>query len=236
MKSWQIDLLMLADGLQCEQAVFGKLKAAAADLGFEYCAYGLRTPWPVCKPATFMLNNYPSAWQERYVRNGYMEVDPTVLHAQRSEEPLTWRREVFADSPSFWEEAQAAGLRHGWAQSYLQGSCGGMLTLSRSATPLSDAELIDKEHALRMLVVVAHMRLSKILLPQHFRRKCAPLTSREIEVLKWTASGKTTGEISDLLAVSENTVKFHIRNVIGKLNVTNKTAAAVYAAMSGILR
>lgn len=105
----------------------------------------------------------------------------------------------------------------------------------RSATvTVPSIELAHKEQSLRLLVVVAHMRLSRILLPKHFIQQCGTLTSREIEVLKWIADGKTIGEISDLLAVSENNVKFHIRNVIANFHVTNKTAAAVYAAAAAL--
>lgn len=236
MNIWQLDLLTSIDGLQCEKAIFEKISEAVVKLEFEYCAYGLRTPWPVARPATLMLSNYPAIWQDSYVRNRYVEIDPTVRHAERSDAPFVWRQEMLAAAPSFWEEAQSVGLRVGWVQSCFDGVAkGGMLTVSRSATPLSAAELAHKEQSLRFLVAVAHMRLSQLLLPSHFKQQCGALTSREIEVLKWTADGKTTGEISDLLSVSDCTVKFHIRNVINKLQVANKTAAAVYAAMSGML-
>jgi LuxR family transcriptional regulator len=49
------------------------------------------------------------------------------------------------------------------------------------------------------------------------------------------ADGKTNGEISDILLISENTVKFHVKNVVSKMHVANKTAAVVRAAMSGWL-
>ena len=61
------------------------------------------------------------------------------------------------------------------------------------------------------------------------------LTAREIEVLKWTADGKTSADISSLLDVSENTVNFHVKNAVTKLQTTNKTAATVRAAMLGLL-
>jgi LuxR family transcriptional regulator len=61
------------------------------------------------------------------------------------------------------------------------------------------------------------------------------LTAREIEVLRWTAHGKTVDEISVLLAISVNTVNFHIKNAVAKLHAANKTAAAVRAAMLGLL-
>ena len=63
----------------------------------------------------------------------------------------------------------------------------------------------------------------------------AALTGRETEVLKWTADGKTAGEISDVLGLSENTIAFHMKNAINKLGAANKTAAVIQAAMLGLL-
>lgn len=68
----------------------------------------------------------------------------------------------------------------------------------------------------------------------HLADESPSLTDREVEVLKWTADGKTSGEIADILAVSDNTVNFHIKNAITKLRTANKTAAAVRAAMLGL--
>ena len=61
------------------------------------------------------------------------------------------------------------------------------------------------------------------------------LTTRETEILRWTADGKTAGQISDILTISDNTVNFHIKNAMAKLQTSNKTSAAVRAAMMGIL-
>ena len=61
------------------------------------------------------------------------------------------------------------------------------------------------------------------------------LTSREVEVLKWTADGKSAQDIADILALSKNTVDFHIKNAVTKMQAANKTAAVVRAAMLGYL-
>ncbi|MDO9046340.1 MAG: LuxR C-terminal-related transcriptional regulator [Methylobacter sp.] len=63
----------------------------------------------------------------------------------------------------------------------------------------------------------------------------AKLSNREIAVLRWTADGKTSGEISRILNISERTVNFHINDVVTKLNAVNKTSATVKAAMIGLL-
>ncbi len=53
-----------------------------------------------------------------------------------------------------------------------------------------------------------------------------PLTARELEILQLVASGSTNGEIACRLWVTEQTVKFHLRNVYRKLDVANRTQAS----------
>lgn len=56
-----------------------------------------------------------------------------------------------------------------------------------------------------------------------------PLTRRELEILLLVASGSTNGAIAQRLWVTEQTVKFHLRNIYRKLNVANRTQASHFA-------
>lgn len=51
------------------------------------------------------------------------------------------------------------------------------------------------------------------------------LTAREVEIMKWVQEGKTNWEISRILKLSLNTVKFHMKNILNKLGVENRWAA-----------
>lgn len=62
------------------------------------------------------------------------------------------------------------------------------------------------------------------------------LSEREIEILKWSAQGKTSGEISIILSISEKTVKTHIDHAGKKLNTTNKTHAVATALARGLIK
>jgi two-component system, NarL family, response regulator DegU len=55
------------------------------------------------------------------------------------------------------------------------------------------------------------------------------LTKREVEVLKLLAEGLFNKEIAYMLAISEKTVKNHVSNIFKKINVSDRTQAAVYA-------
>ncbi len=61
------------------------------------------------------------------------------------------------------------------------------------------------------------------------------LTKREIEVLRLVAEGATNIEISNQLFISPHTVKSHIIHIFNKLNVSDRTQAAVWAAQHNML-
>lgn len=61
------------------------------------------------------------------------------------------------------------------------------------------------------------------------------LTPREREVLQLLSQGKTNPEIAGALVISLGTVKIHVEHILSKLNVTDRTQAAVRAAELGLL-
>ncbi|OBZ16089.1 response regulator [Bacillus sp. FJAT-26390] len=60
------------------------------------------------------------------------------------------------------------------------------------------------------------------------------LTEREMDVLKRVAQGRSNQEIADELFIGVKTVKFHITNIFNKLDVDDRTQAAIYAHKQGI--
>jgi len=60
------------------------------------------------------------------------------------------------------------------------------------------------------------------------------LSQREREVLALIAEGLNNQQIAERLGIGEKTVKTHVSNVLGKLNVSDRTQAAVYAWKSGL--
>ena len=75
-------------------------------------------------------------------------------------------------------------------------------------------------------------------LPNAIRRRLSlagkALTATELEILRWASNGKTVWEISQIRATSEATVKFHLRNIYGKLDVNNRVQAMNEAARRGL--
>jgi DNA-binding NarL/FixJ family response regulator len=61
------------------------------------------------------------------------------------------------------------------------------------------------------------------------------LTPREFDVLELVAQGATNAEIAIELAVSENTVKFHMKNILQKLHASNRAEVVSYALRNGLI-
>jgi DNA-binding NarL/FixJ family response regulator len=61
------------------------------------------------------------------------------------------------------------------------------------------------------------------------------LTARELLVLRLVSSGASNPEIADKLSVSVNTVKSHIKNMLAKLQLENRTQLATYALKRGLV-
>jgi NarL family two-component system response regulator LiaR len=61
----------------------------------------------------------------------------------------------------------------------------------------------------------------------------APLTGRELEVLRVIAQGKSNREIAEDLVLAEKTVRTHVSNILGKLHLASRTQAALYALKEG---
>ena len=62
-----------------------------------------------------------------------------------------------------------------------------------------------------------------------------PLTNRELQVLRHVALGLSNREIGRSLGISIETVKEHVQNILRKINVTDRTQAAVWAVRRGIV-
>lgn len=64
--------------------------------------------------------------------------------------------------------------------------------------------------------------------------EAAPLTERELAVLRLVAEGGTDRQIAEALAIRQRTVEWHVSNLLRKLGVGSRTAAAAYAIRHGL--
>jgi DNA-binding NarL/FixJ family response regulator len=100
---------------------------------------------------------------------------------------------------------------------------------------LKDAPQADMIEAIRAV------HAGKRYFPRHIAARLAErmmrtnLTARELEVLKMLARGLTNKEIGGALCISGNTVRNHVKSIIEKLEVSDRTEAATTAIHRGII-
>ena len=81
---------------------------------------------------------------------------------------------------------------------------------------------------------IARKLINELKQPPELTPAQTILTDREVEVLKLVAQGFTNQEIADRLTLSEWTVRTHVRNILDKLHLANRTQAALYALKEGL--
>jgi DNA-binding CsgD family transcriptional regulator len=68
------------------------------------------------------------------------------------------------------------------------------------------------------------------------RRRSRELTDRQLLILRMMAQARSMEEMSRPLGISVNTVKYHVREILAKLNAKNRGHALVIAMREGLLR
>ncbi len=81
---------------------------------------------------------------------------------------------------------------------------------------------------------IARKLINELKRPSDLTPAQTTLTDREVDVLKLVAQGFTNQEIAARLILSEWTVRTHVRNILDKLHLANRTQAALYALKEGL--
>ncbi len=208
-------------------------------LGFDKFIYALRIPSQFSESRVIMVNGYPDPWLDRYWGNNYHMDDPILAYCGQSILPIQWQ-DVAADSNStgarIMHEAVDFGLRSGITMP-VHSPKGELGVLSFALNrPVRSAREVTT-HAMpyvQLLATSVHEAVKRVS-GMADATPPMPLTPREQECLRWTADGKTSWEIGQLLSMSERTVNFHLSNSMSKLDVCNRQHAVAKAVLRGLI-
>ncbi|MER9420628.1 autoinducer binding domain-containing protein [Mesorhizobium sp. M0306] len=233
--------LDLTDGVAQSEQLFDLLSAFALNCDCPWLAYrSLARDQSFLRSARrdpAVLLNYPDEWQERYFKMGYDRIDPIIKTSRKRVGAFRWSDVYNAASTSederrVFDEAATFGLRSGISMP-LRGPHGSFAVMS-FARPW-DREFQNKT-VTYLQVAAAHFHLSVTKLENSSAVGETPKMSlREKECILWVARGKSSWEIGKILCLSVNTVNFHIKNVMRKLDVGSRTVASIKAVELGII-
>jgi NarL family two-component system response regulator LiaR len=105
----------------------------------------------------------------------------------------------------------------------------------------ADAEtVLNAIHAASRGEAILHPRIAQRLMAEvtassQGQDPLAELTAREMEVLHLIAQGLSNADIAERLVITERTVKAHVSNLLGKLHLSDRTQAAIYAWREGLM-
>lgn len=236
---------MSADVKQLELREAGKaaelersLEEFCESVGYKYFTYvsgrvvaGRRVTSFDPRERPFRLTNIPGDWAKEYSGKRHYDHDPVMLFALYNLLPERWtniirRNELTARQHKIMGDAAESGLRDGLiVPVHGPGGEFAVLSLSHGETERQAQSNVESDEALIHLFALRFHSLARSLLDTPEQDASVDLTSREIDVMFWTAEGKSSWDISQILGISEATVNFHINSAKRKLGVYSKPHA-----------
>lgn len=175
-----------------------------------------------------LLKHWPDPWLTHYDRKNLFRIDPVSIRCRGSSDPFVWS-DLEVEARSAGERVMIEAREHGLGDGLTiplfdaDGFAGGVSMSGRYAELPSEVR-----RSLHMVGLYAFGTADRLARERPCRRTRL-LTSREREMLRWAALGKTAWEIGEITCVSERTVIAHLANARTKLAASNTTQSVVEA-------
>lgn len=217
-----------------------RLIRMARHLGFDRMSSSLVTERNDMRPLIEIVENTPQAYLATS-RDYQLAVRcPVLQHVKRSHLPIIYDESTYvhAGAADLWEEQAPFGYKAGISMAlHLPQGRHLVLGVDRDQDVAKDARerlrllsILQLAAACTVEPAIRYLSGGPVVTPG------APqLTAREREVLRWTAAGKSTWVIGRILALSEGTVNFHLRNAMRKLECRSRHVAACRAVALGLI-
>ena len=192
---------------------------------------------PASQATAVYAAGFSKEWLALYEREEFRACDPICMRVMQHGAMMTWSEAMDAAPNTPANEAYYAAMRehdliHG-AGIPLFGPRGRDAYAGFDfGRPILEVEP-EALGTVRSVAQAGHQRIC-VLLDQ--AAQVPALSEREIEVLTWTARGKSNGAIATILDLSPDTVKTYSKRIYAKLDVTDRVGAVVKALRMGLVR
>ncbi|MGQ5837785.1 LuxR family transcriptional regulator [Serratia sp. IR-2025] len=209
------------------------------DIRFAYAVINKKDPFKIV-----IINNHPD-WFDIYTQNAYQFIDPVIIKSLEQVEDFSWDDKILITSQLRLSRIFNDGKKHNIKRGHtfiLHDNSNNLAVLSilegDSGVGALNACIENHRETLQYLLVRIHQKM--LFLYQDTTPAplgaAATLTSRESEILFWSSSGKTYNEIAAIFAITQSTVKYHMRNIVRKLGVANAKHAIKLATELRIIK
>ncbi|RZL38578.1 MAG: LuxR family transcriptional regulator [Rubrivivax sp.] len=184
------------------------------------------------------FGNVPEGYADASKDASRASRDPVLDRLTTQPLPVVYDQRTYVDAGAgeLWETQAPYGYRTGVAvKLHLPGEKMFMLGIDREdALPTTGEGLMQLVGRLQLLASHAMVAADRLLSLAARSADFPKLTKRELDVLGWTAQGKTAWEVGIILGMSEKTVNFHLGNAMRKLEVSSKHQAVLKCIAAGI--
>jgi len=180
-----------------------------------------------------VITNWPAELMSLFDREGMMQTSPVLRRLRGSTIPFTFDLDAVAAE----RQGQARGLfgrfgvvRGAYFPVHDMSGSRGAVSLAGDGLPFTHQQMME----LMYISVHVFERLAEIR--NLDVRTTDTLTDREVDCLNWTAAGKTSAEIAEILGLSEHTVNHYLNRAAKKLDTVNRTQAVAKALRIGLIK
>ncbi|MFY0647474.1 helix-turn-helix transcriptional regulator [Sulfitobacter geojensis] len=182
---------------------------------------------------------YSVAWQQRYIDQNYLRIDPVVIGCFQRFHPVDWKQLDWSSKAvrAFQLEAIEYGLGNQGYSIPVRGPNGqfALFTINHSCD--DDAWAIFTQKHRRELILIAHFLNEKAL---EFEPGRTPdvgqaLSPREVDAMTLLAIGYNRAQVANSLSISEHTLRVYIESARFKLGALNTTHAVARALSRGLI-
>lgn len=183
--------------------------------------------------------NTPQAFLDKSMSPDAAARDPVFQQHLKSSLPFTYDMSTYVNGGAgdLWEDMAPFGYRTGISVTlHLPQNAHFLFSIDRDDDlPVDDARLTEMMANCQLLAVHAQVAVSRIVAARTNPLPLPHLTAREKEVLQWAMGNKSAWSTGQILGLSENTVKFHMKNAMRKLDAGSRHEALMRATSLGIL-
>ena len=184
-----------------------------------------------------ILINYPVEFVNAYLDNDFASIDGAWDQLIGEGKPVIWhqmrKRFNSKEQQSLYALADAYGLHDG----FTFGARSAHSQRFSIFAGICDKNELGryKRHQMIIEYLTPHLHAALSRIQFGMLKETPVLTERECEVMSWAKFGKTDWEISLQMGISARTVKFHVENVIRKLQANNRLQATTIALSQGLI-
>jgi LuxR family quorum-sensing transcriptional regulator LasR len=190
--------------------------------------------------SAFLHSHYSSDWLNKYTANEFHHFDPIFSHCTEKSTPLIWSPNIFSNrrQKEMYEEASAYGIKSGVTLP-IHGAKGELGIMCFVSDTKPDKRFSDDANSnlpqlsyLRDFILESSL---KFINSKQKSKKMIPVSTRELECLKWCAAGKSSWEIGQILNCSEANVNYHFGNIHYKFGTNSRQQAIARAIRLGLI-